>query len=168
VTLEALADGGGGQVEKLRYDEDKAFLLADDAATIARIVRTTPAERLRETRFDEWTALEVIGHVTDAAEIFADRIERCLVEKEPEIASYDQDALARERRNNDRDPRELSKRLLTAHSRIVQLLQRPGAAERRGRHAQWGRVDAGHFAAYHADHAHGHIREIGERFPPVG
>ena len=85
-------------VERLEYDEDKAFWLADDASTIARIVRTVPVERLRTTKFDEWTALEVIGHVTDAAEIFADRVRRCIEEDRPAVASYDQDALAAERR----------------------------------------------------------------------
>jgi hypothetical protein len=154
-------------VEKLRYDEDKAFSLADDAATIARIVRTVPADRLRSTKFDQWTSLEIIGHVTDAAEIFADRIQRCIDEDRPRVAAYDQDKLAAERRNNERDPMELSKRLLAAHSRIVQLLVRPGAASRPGIHGDWGEVDAGHFAAYQADHSHGHTGELAKAFPPT-
>ena len=154
-------------MEKLRYDEDKAFILADDAATIARIVRTVPADRLRSTKFDQWTALEIIGHVTDAAEIFADRIQRCIDEDRPRVAAYDQDKLAAERRNNERDPMELSKRLRAAHSRIVQLLLRPGAMSRPGIHSDWGEVDAGHFAAYQADHSHGHTGELAKAFPPT-
>ncbi len=152
--------------ERLRYDEDKAFLLADDAATIARIVRTVPVERLRGTQFGEWTALEVIGHVTDAAEIFADRVQRCVDRERPAIASYDQDALAADRRNNEQDPMDLSRRLLAAHSRIVQLLQRPGTDARPAVHSAWGEVDAGHFAAYQADHSHGHTTELAAAFPP--
>ena len=93
-------------MERLRYDDDKAFLLADDAATIARIVRTVPAEKLRGTKLDQWTALEVIGHVTDAA-------------------------------------------------------GRPGV------HSDWGQVDAGHFAAYQADHSHGHASDLAALFPPT-
>ena len=153
-------------MERLRYDEDKAFLLADDAATIARIVRTVPPDRLRATKFDEWTALEIIGHVADAAEIFGDRVQRCIEGDRPTVASYDQDAVAKERRNNERDPMELSKRLSAAHSRIVQLLIRPGAAQRPGIHSEWGEVDAGHFAAYQADHSHGHTGELASAFPP--
>jgi len=152
--------------ERLRYDEDKAFLLADDAATIARIVRTVPAARLRSTKIGDWTALEVIGHVADSAEIFADRVQRCQVEDNPRLGSYDQDALQLERRNNDREPMELSKRLSAAHAQIVQLLQRPGAAARAGTHSAWGQVDAGHFATYQADHAHGHTSEVAALFPP--
>jgi len=153
-------------MERLTYDEDKAFFLADDASTVARIVRTVPADRLRATKFDEWTALEVIGHVTDAAEIFAERVQRCIAEDRPTVASYDQNAVAAERRNNERDPMELSRRLSAAHSRIIQLLQRPGAAARPGIHSDWGEVDAGHFAAYQADHSHGHTSELAKAFPP--
>ncbi|MDQ2915044.1 MAG: hypothetical protein M3T56_17605 [Chloroflexota bacterium] len=126
-------------MERLRYDEDKAFFLADDAATVARIVRTVSADRLRATKFDAWTAVEIIGHVADAAEIFADRVQRCIDEDRPTVASYDQDAVAAERRNNEQDPMALSKRLSAAHSRIVQLLQRPGAAARPGTHSEWAR-----------------------------
>lgn len=153
-------------MERLTYDEDKAFFLADDASTVARIVRTVSADRLRDTKFDQWSAVEIIGHLADSAEIFADRVQRCVDEDRPAIASYDQDALAAERRNNERDPMELSRRLSAAHSRIIQLLQRPGAAERPGIHSDYGEVDAGHFAAYQADHSHGHAGELAKAFPP--
>jgi hypothetical protein len=62
---------------------------------------------------------------------------------------------------------ELSRRVSAAHSRIVQLLQNPGAAARPGRHSDWGEVDAGHFAAYQADHSHGHTGELARAFPPT-
>src|SRR2546423_1872857 len=76
-------------MERLRYDEDTAFLLADNAATIARIVRTVPSERLRATRFGEWTAVEVLGHLADSAEIFAERVRRCVTEERPTLQSFD-------------------------------------------------------------------------------
>ena len=122
--------------------------------------------RLAATRFGEWNALEVIGHLADAAEICADRVQRCLVEDRPQIASYDQDALAAERRNAERDPLELSRRLSAAHSRLVQMLARSEAASRPAVHSTWGDVDAGHFAAYQSDHAHGHVAELSRAFPP--
>jgi hypothetical protein len=62
---------------------------------------------------------------------------------------------------------ELSRRLSAAHSRIVQMLQRPGAAARPARHSDWGDVDAGHFAAYQADHSHGHASELARAFQPT-
>ncbi|HEX9269033.1 MAG TPA: DinB family protein [Candidatus Limnocylindria bacterium] len=153
--------------EPLTYDDDTAFRLADDAATVSAIVRRVPDERLRGERIGDWTAKEVIGHLADGAEIFAERVRRCLEEDRPALASYDQDALAAERHNNEADPMALSKRLQAAHARMIRLLERPGAAERVGIHEQHGEVTAGWLAAYEARHAHEHARELGALFPPA-
>ena len=152
-------------MDKLRYDEDSAFTLADDAATVARIVRTA-GDRLRSTRFGEWSAVEVIGHLADAAEIFADRVRRCIEEDRPTLASFDQDALAKERRNAERDPMDLSRRLSTAHAAIVRLLMDERARSRPGIHSEHGELDAGHFGAYQARHGHEHAVELAKAFPP--
>jgi hypothetical protein len=154
-------------VERLRYDEDSAFTLADDAATIARIVRTVSPDRLRATRFGEWTAVEVIGHVADSAEIFAERVRRCIEEDRPALPSFDQDALAAERRNAERDPMELSRRLSAANAEIVRRLMDERARSRPGIHSELGELDAGHFGAYQARHGHEHASELAAAFPPT-
>ncbi len=153
-------------MERLRYDDDTAFSLADDAATIARVVRTVPADRLRSTRFGDWTAVELIGHLADTAEIFAERVRRCVEEERPAIPAFDQDALHAERKNATRDPMRLSQRLSAAHAEIVQLLTVPANRARPGVHSEQGEMDAGHFGAYQAQHAHDHVAEIAKAFPP--
>lgn len=155
-------------MERLRYDDDAAFTLADDAATVARIVRTASADRLRATLFAEWTALEVIGHLADMAEVFAERVRRCVAEERPVLPSVDQDAVAAERRNDAGDPMKMSKRLQAAHGEIVQLLSAPANRARVGLHGEWGEVDAAHLAAYQARHAHEHTSELAAKFPPTG
>ena len=154
-------------MERLRYDDDTAFTLADDAATVARVVRTTDAAKLRASKFDQWTALEVIGHVADMAEVFAERVRRIVSERKPALASVDQDAVHAERRNNERDPMELARRIQTAHGQIVRLLVAEENRARVGVHADWGEVDAAHIAAYQARHAHEHVTEVAARFPPT-
>jgi hypothetical protein len=153
-------------VDKLPYDEDSAFTLADDAATIARIVRTA-GDRLRSARFGDWTAVEVIGHVADSAEIFAERVRRCIEEDRPALESFDQDALAKERRNAERDPMDLSRRVSAAHAAIVRLLMDERARSRPGIHSEHGELDAGHFGAYQARHGHEHAVELAKAFPPA-
>ena len=153
--------------ELLGYDEDTAFSLADDAATVSALVRRAGPERLRNARFGEWTALQLIAHLADYAEIFAERVRRCVEEHEPVIASFDPDARMSEFVEAGADPMELSRRVLRAHQAIVQLMQRPGAPERAGTHAQWGRVPAAHFAAYQARHSHEHVTELAAAFPPA-
>ena len=154
-------------MERLGFDDDTAFTLADDAATVARIVRTVPADRLRAATFGEWSAVEVMGHLADVAEIFAERVRRCIDEDGPAIAPFDQDALARERRNAERDPLDLSHRLTGAHAAIVRLLMPAGNRGRMGVHGDWGEVDAAHFGAYQARHAHEHTAELARQFPPT-
>ena len=152
--------------DDLRYDEDTAFTLADDAATISAIVRRTPDERLRAVKVGDWTAKEVIGHVADMAEVFAERVRRCVNEERPALASVDQDAIQAERRNNGADPMALSKRVQVAHSTIVRLLQEPGAADRIGMHAERGPVTAGWLGSYQARHSHEHVTELQPHFLP--
>lgn len=153
-------------MERLRYDEDTAFTLADDAATVSRIVRMVPREELRAERFGDWSALEVIGHVADMAEVFAERVRRCVEEDRPALPSVDQDAVAAERRNDEADPMALAKRLHAAHAEIVRRLAEPAHRRRLGRHGEWGDVDAAHLGAYQARHAHEHVAELAARFPP--
>lgn len=152
--------------ELLTYDEDTAFTLADDAATVSALVRRTGADALRQRRFGEWTAIQLIAHLTDSAEIFAERVRRCVEEKQPSILPFDPDDRMSELGRTQLDPMDLSRRLLRAHSAIVQLLQRPGAADRPGIHAEWGKVPAAHFAAYQARHSHEHVAELAGAFPP--
>ena len=152
--------------ELLPYDDDAAFSLADCAATVAAIVRRTPTERLREARFGEWTAVQLIAHLTDSAETFAERVRRCVEEDEPSIASFDADERMAELMRLELDPMDLSKRLQRAHGSIVQRLQAREARSRVGVHSAWGRVPASHFAAYQAKHSSEHVGELSAAFPP--
>lgn len=148
--------------ELLRYDEDAAFTLMDDAATVSAIVRRVPMERLRAARFGDWDAVQLIGHVTDVAEVFAERVRRAQEEDEPRVEAIPDGMVT----DPHRDPMDLSRRLLRAHQRIVHLLQKPAAAKRPAIHSDWGRVDAGHLAAYQAKHSHEHVQELAALFPP--
>jgi len=154
--------------EELRYDEDAAFTLADDAATVSALVRRTPDERLRGVRFGDWNAKQVIGHLAGSAELFAERVRRCIGEDRPELPSWDQDAADAAADHTNADAMALSRRIQAAHAQIVQLLARPGAAERIGVHAAHGPVTAGWLGAYQARHSHEHATELARAFPPAG
>ncbi len=154
------------KTDDLRYDEDVAFTLADDAATVSAIVRRTPDEQLRSVKIGDWSAKEVIGHIADMAEVFAERVRLCATEDRPALAGVDQDKVHAERKNNDANAMALSKRIQAAHATIVKHLQQPGVADRTGIHAERGAVTAGWMGAYHARHSHEHIAELQPLFPP--
>ncbi len=157
-----------GVTEELRYDEDAAFTLADDAATVSALVRRTPDERLRAARFGEWNAKQVIGHLAVSAEVFAERVRRCVEEDRPALPGWDPDAADAAADNTNADAMALSRRLQAAHALIVQLLARPGAVERLGLHAERGPLPAGWFGAYQARHSHEHAAALAAAFPPGG
>lgn len=143
------------------YDEDKALALMDGAATVNRVVRGVSAADLGAKRFGDWSAIDLIAHLADAAEVFAERVRRAVEEDTPRV-----EVIPAGRQLDVRDPMELAKRLLRAHQRIVAWLQTPGAAHRALVHSEWGRVDAGHVAAYQADHTTEHVTELAAAFPP--
>jgi len=155
-------------VERLKYDDDTAFALADDASTVARVARMATADQLRAVKFDEWTGLEILGHVADMADIFAERVRRMVAEDRPKLASADQDAIHAERKNNTREPMEFAKRIQAAHGEIIRLLSTPADRARTGLHGEWGEIDAAHVAAYQARHAHEHVTDVAAKFPPQG
>ena len=154
-------------MERLLYDDDTAFTLADDASTIARVARTATAADLRAVKLDEWSALEVIGHVADMADVFAERVRRIVGEDRPRLVGVDQDAVHAERKNDQRDPMEFARRIQAAHGEIVRLLATRANRERMGLHGEWGEIDAAHVAAYQARHAHGHVTDVAALFPPA-
>jgi hypothetical protein len=147
--------------ELLRYTDDDVMRLKDGSATVNALVRRTPRERLAERRFGEWSALEVIAHVVELAEVTRRRVERAIAESNPHLESVASGSLTPER-----DPRALARRLQSAHARIVDLLMEPGVPQRPATHPEWGEATAGHVAAYHARHADGHIGELSRTFPP--
>jgi len=146
--------------------DERAFSLMDDAATISAITRRVPAERLRMIAFADWSWLDVIGHVADTAELFAERLRRIVEENEPALLSLDTDGWVAERRTS-RDPIECARTIKEQHLRIVQFLDIPGALTRTGVHSVHGRVDGGWIADYQARHSHEHTLELAKAFPPA-
>lgn len=147
---------------RVRYDDGMLMTLKDDAATVNALVRRTPRQRLEERRFGEWSAIELISHVAYIAEVMRARIERCLAEDRPAIEAVPDGALT-----DERDPVALARRLQEAYAAIVDLLMKPGTAERRATHPEWGSVSAGFFAAHQATHGREHIGELARAFPPA-
>jgi hypothetical protein len=89
-------------------------------------------------------------------------VRRCVEEDEPELAAIPEGFAGPE----ESDMVGLSRRLLRAHQAIVHALSDPTARTRMARHAEWGRVPAGHLAAYQARHSHEHISQLASAFPP--
>jgi DinB superfamily len=106
----------------------------------------------------EWAIIEVIAHMADTEERALARVHRMLAEDNPELAPFDQEALAEERRYLDLDlDQGLARleKLRRNHLAVLDALDGPGW-ERTGRHGEHGELTVElsetHVAAEPVDH----------------
>jgi hypothetical protein len=126
--------------------------MLDRRQEILKTLRATPAvlralgagvdeDRLRRRPAPgEWAIIEVVGHLADTDERALARVRRMLAEDDPELAPFDQEALAEERRYLDLDlNQELARleELRRDHLAVLEALDESGW-ERTGRHGEHG------------------------------
>ena len=121
-----------------------------DGVDDARL-RRRPAPR-------EWAIIEVVGHLADTEERALGRVRRMLAEDDPELAAFDQEALAEQRHYLGLDLEEELARLeelRRQHLAELEALDGSGWA-RTGRHGEHGELSVElyetHVAAEEVDH----------------
>jgi hypothetical protein len=111
----------------------------------------------------EWCVLEVIGHLIEAEERgFAGRVRTLLAETDPEFRTWDQNAVARERRDCEKDLAALLgewTRLREAGVAVVEGLRHEDLP-RAGRHPTVGRLSIADLLAEWVHHDRNHQRQI--------
>jgi hypothetical protein len=125
-------------------------LLSDDHA-----IRHRPAA-------DEWSAIEVVGHMINKMQIWTGRVERLLVEERPALPRYDQDALVRDHDYQHADPEALFEQLRQACERFATLVERiPSSALRReGIHEEIGPITLRQCIEAPLESATGHLEQL--------
>jgi hypothetical protein len=143
---------------------EAARLLEASTAALQGVVQALPPALLVwQPAPGEWSALEVIGHLVEADERgFGGRIRTLLGEERPQFSGWDPDAVARDRRDNERDPAELlaefSQRRL-AHLALVETLTEADL-ERGGDHPEVGWLTARDLLHEWVHHDANHLRQI--------
>ncbi len=111
----------------------------------------------------EWCVLEVIGHLIEADERgFAGRVRTLLAEADPLFRTWDQNVVARERRDCEKDPAALLgewTRLRESGIAVVEGL-RPDDLSRAGRHSIVGRLSVADLLAEWVHHDRNHQRQV--------
>jgi len=110
----------------------------------------------------EWSAHEVVCHCADSETNAAARIRYLLVEKEPVIIGYDQEAWARELDYHAHPIEPALATVRAVRKSTAALIRRlPASAwERRGRHTESGPYSAEDWLQIYAEHLEGHARQI--------
>jgi len=137
---------------------------AQGFSEVAQALEGFPEGRLSDHPFPgKWSAQEIVHHLADSESISAQRIRKLLVEENPEIAGYDQEAYARVLKYGER--KELGPALeafRSARANTLPLLQAMSDDDwrREGRHTESGRYTAETWLEIYAAHAHGHAEQI--------
>lgn len=110
----------------------------------------------------EWTVREIIHHLPDSEMTSAIRLRRLLVEDNPVLAGYDENAFARALHYQTR-PIHTALDLLDATRRVsAELLSRMTEDDwaRYGTHSESGRYTCETWLEIYATHAHDHAEQI--------
>jgi hypothetical protein len=111
----------------------------------------------------EWCALEVVGHLIESEQRgFAGRIRLILAQDGRRLEGWDQEAVARARRDCERDPAALVHDFGALRADSVDLVQRLTADDlgRRGDHPKVGTLTVGDLLHEWVHHDRNHIAQM--------
>lgn len=110
----------------------------------------------------KWSAREIIHHLGDSESTSAWRLRRLLVEDNPLIQGYDQDAFASRLKYNERDMAPALEAFRYARQSTVQVIElmTDDDWQRAGTHSESGRYTTEDWLKIYAAHAHNHATQI--------
>ena len=132
------------------------FLRAEFEAAPEALVRWRPAP-------EEWCLLEVVGHLIETEERgFAGRIRTILSEEQPQFLTWDPSAVARERRDERRDPAQLLAEFIGSRTSSVALVETLSASDlgRGGDHPEVGFLIVKDLLHEWVHHDANHLRQM--------
>lgn len=111
---------------------------------------------------DRWSISEVLSHLADAEELFADRVRRFVVEDSPLLKKHEQPS---EGYSQGTEQEHLS-RFTCARREILQFLNAapPEIATRTAVHSEIGKITLEQMLNEWASHDLGHVRQIAELY----
>ena len=118
----------------------------------------------------KWSAKEIVHHLADSETVSGIRLKRLLVEDNPLIQGYDQDAFALRLNYNAREIGPALEAFRSARANAAQVLDLMSEADwhREGTHSESGPYSAEDWLRIYAAHAHNHaaqIRRLRESLP---
>jgi hypothetical protein len=88
-------------------DRDPADVQAQTPAKVRRLAADAGTHLRKRPKPDEWSVLELIGHIVDAELVVGGRYRWILAHDQPEIFPYDQDLWVSRLHHNEADPAKL-------------------------------------------------------------
>ena len=143
---------------------DIADLLESAAAAIHAEVEALPkAVQVWHPEPDEWSINEIIGHLIEAERRgFAGRIKTLLATKDPQLEGWDQNEVARGRRDDMKPAAKLVAELKRMRGESVTIVRglKPGDLTRGGQHPKVGWLRVEDLLQEWVHHDRNHIKQI--------
>lgn len=146
------------------HTDQVADLVQAALEAIRAEVAALPLAVLRwHPRPGEWCVKEVIGHLIEAEQRgFAGRIRIILEARDPQLQAWDQQAVARERHDCERDGQELLAEFTRLRESGIALVRGLGASDlaRGGHHPKVGYLRVGDLLHEWVHHDRNHMRQM--------
>ena len=148
----------------LRPDDAAALLGASAAALQAEVTAILPAGLAWHPAPGEWCVKEVLGHLIEAEQRgFAGRVREILAAREePRFVAWDQAAVARARRDCQREAGDLLDEFGALRDASIELVAGLSAADlgRGGQHPTVGRLSVADLLHEWVHHDRNHLKQI--------
>lgn len=125
-----------------RIHDKHLILMHRTMLLITNIVQSAPTEAM--TRYTDgeggWSAVEVLGHLLDANEIFTARARRILTEDNPHFENFPHEQMVIDRNYRQQKPLDVLARLHESRQQTLALFETltPEQWERAGVHPEYG------------------------------
>jgi hypothetical protein len=149
--------------------EPEAFLMTGESAIkhLPTLVGLMVVNRLegdlrRRPRSGDWSAIEIVGHLSDKMTIWRGRFIRIVSEDSPFLESYDQDLLVRQHGYQTAQLGDVLARLRHACELFASTISsaRPADLDKYGCHSDFGRISAADSIRIPMEAARDHLSQI--------
>lgn len=148
--MPTIQEDWAGQLREIPVTFRKALLVDDD-----RAIRHRPAP-------EEWSAIEVVGHMIDKMQNWSRRTERILTEERPALPGFDQDASVRDHDYQHADAEALLEQFSRACEHFAAIVEYipDSALEREGVHGDLGPITLRYCIEAPLLSAEGHLEQL--------
>jgi hypothetical protein len=168
---DALAAGRAYQRQLLALlgEDDPAMVLEQTEPLVRSVLRDAGSDLRARPAPNEWSVVELLGHLVDAETVMSGRFRWTVSQDEPPLLGYDQDLWVARLRHNDDQPDDLLAVFSTLRAANLRLWRRSSTDDRRrvAMHAERGaesydlmfRMLAGH-DRFHLNQMRATIRQV--------
>jgi hypothetical protein len=150
------------QLLSLLGQDDPAEVAQSTASAVQSLLRDAGSDLTRRPAADEWSVLELLGHLVDAELVMSGRYRWTISQDEPPLLGYDQDRWVTRLRHNEAQPEQLLALFSALRAANLRLWRQstPEDRDRVAMHAERGPESYGLMFRMLAGHDRFHLNQM--------